>query len=139
MDPRKAYNDAHDAWFRVNYKLTFAAGHYTPPLYPKTQTANGLTKYITQFLTWKGHRATRISSAGRVVGGKYIPGSTRRGSADISSTIAGRSVMFEVKIGSDRPSPYQLKEQEREEAAGGKYYFIKTVEQFLDVYALLVS
>jgi len=139
MDPRTAYNAAHDAWFQRTYRLTFAAGHYTPPVYPKVATANGLTKFITQFLTWKGHRATRISSAGRVVGGKYIKGNTRRGAADISSTINGRSVQWEVKIGADKPSEFQLREQKMEEAAGGKYFFVKTPEQFLSVYESLVS
>lgn len=139
MDIRKAYNDAHDGWFKVNYKLTYAAGHYTPPLFPKVQTSNGLTNYILRFLTWRGHRATRVNTTGRRIGDKWIKGTTRRGSSDISSTIFGRSVMFEVKIGSDRPSAHQLAEQAKEEAAGGKYYFIKTPEQFLSIYELLVS
>lgn len=138
-DIKQAYNDAHAFWFAKEYKLTHAAGHYTPPIFPKVATANGLTRYITQYLTWKGHRATRISSAGRVVGGKYIKGNTRRGAADISSTIKGQSVQWEVKIGSDRPSEFQLREQKLEEAAGGRYYFVKTAEQFLSVYESLVS
>lgn len=143
MDIKQVYNQAHADWFRKEYQLTFAAGHYTPPLFPKVATANGLTRYITQFLTWKGHRATRISSAGRVVGGKYIKGNTRRGAADISSTIKigrfGVSVQWEIKIGADRPSEFQLREQKLEEAAGGRYYFVKSAEQFLSIYELLVS
>jgi hypothetical protein len=101
---------------------------------PECNKANGLTQAIVKFLLWHGHRATRVSSSGRMIKGRYIPGTTRKGAADISATIKGRSVMFEIKIGADKPSEYQLREQELERKAGGQYYFIKTFEQFLNIY-----
>lgn len=101
---------------------------------PDTSTANGLTAFITQFLTWEGHRATRVNVMGRMINGKMIKSSTRRGSADISATVSGRSVMLEIKINSDRPSPAQLKEQALERKAGGVYEFIKTADQFFAWY-----
>jgi len=131
------YNDAHKAWFKERFPLTFSDGHYLEPKMPDTGTANGLTQFIIEYLTWQGCRATRISSAGRQVNGIFIPGSTRKGSADISSTIKGKSVMFEIKIGSDKPSPAQLKEQALERKAGGEYLFIKTVEEFFIQYDLV--
>lgn len=42
--------------------------------------------------------------------------------------------MWEVKVASDRPRPDQIKEQERERKSGGSYEFIKTIEQFFEVY-----
>lgn len=42
--------------------------------------------------------------------------------------------MWEIKCGSDRPRPEQIKEQERERRAGGQYEFIKTIEEFFEVY-----
>jgi hypothetical protein len=105
---------------------------------PNVNKANGLTTFILNYLEWSGHRATRISSAGRVVNGRYIPGTTRKGTADISATIKGRSIMIEIKVGRDRPSSYQLAEQEKERNAGGIYEFISTPEQFFNLYDSLI-
>jgi len=72
-----------------------------------------------------------------MVGGRWIHSTTRKGSADISSTIKGRSVMWEVKVGRDRPRPEQLAEQAKERAAGGMYEFISTPEQFFAIFDTL--
>lgn len=125
---------------------------YVLTSYPKVNTANGLTQMVVKFLTWKGHRATRVNSTGRLVNGsekqasgvvlgvkKWIKGTTRKGAADVSSTIKGRSVMWEIKIGADRASEFQLREQELERKAGGEYFFIKTPEQFFDYYFSLTD
>ena len=42
--------------------------------------------------------------------------------------------MIEIKIGKDRASDFQLREQERERRAGGIYEFISTPEQFFELY-----
>lgn len=125
------YQQAHELHFN---RVAKDAGHYFKPNMPDCNKSNGLTLAIVNFLIWNGHRATRVSSAGRMIKGKFIPGPTRKGAADISSTINGRSVMFEIKIGADVSSEYQLREQELEEKAGGKYFFVKTFEQFLENY-----
>lgn len=124
--------------------MVYSSGHYFKPAMPDTRTANGLTQAVVKFLQWNGHRATRISSSGRIIKAperqasgtvlqtaKYIPGQTRKGTADISATIKGRSVMLEIKVGSDRPSEYQLREQQIERKAGGVYEFIHSFEEFL--------
>jgi len=133
------YNETHYDWFKEQYPAAFKDGFYSPPPMPTITNANGLTKYITNFLFWKGHRATRVNVQGRIVKGKWIPSSTRKGSADISATIKGRSVMIEIKVGSDRPRPEQLQEQERERRSGGIYEFISTPEQFLELYDKVVN
>ena len=114
-------------------------GLYCPPTIPKVNTANGLTRFIENYINWVGWRATRINTTGRVVGGRYIYGTTRRGTADISATVNGRSLMIEIKIGSDKPSEHQLKEQAKERAAGGEYFFVSTPEQFFDYLDEFVS
>ena len=142
----KLYSDAHKKDFQERYPQAWNDGHYSHPLIPRWKTANGLTTFIINYLNWSGHRATRIAASGRLIdsgmvmesgvrlkGKKWIPGSTRKGSSDISATIFGRSVMFEIKIGNDKPSPDQLKEQERERKAGGQYHFVKTPEQFFEI------
>jgi hypothetical protein len=107
--------------------------------YPDVDTANGLTTMICTFIKWNGYRATRINVMGRKVGNKWIKSSTRKGTADISATIRGRSCWFEVKVGRDKPRPEQLAEQQRERASGGVYEFIGTPENFYAVYDMIVA
>lgn len=120
------------------------------------KTANGLTKCVIDYLTFSGYQAERISSGGRfidnretyqdVIGrtktigsGKWIPGSTTKGTADISATVKGRSIKIEVKIGKDRQSEAQKKYQAQIEKAGGIYIIVKTFEDFLTWYKQFTS
>lgn len=140
------YCEAHIHHFRAQYPSAFKDGHYTPPVPPNIKKGNGLTLAIVNFLNWQGHNATRINTMGRAVETtekvafgilrtkKYIPSATRKGTADVTATIRGRSVKIEVKAGTDRPSPDQLKEQARERAAGGIYEFVHSMEEFFTYY-----
>jgi hypothetical protein len=157
MTPTERFIEAHRLNFAREYPAAHADGHWYKPTMPKVLTTNGLTNFICKYLTWSGHRATRVNVQGRLIEGqekqasgitlgvkKWIKGTTRKGSADISSTIKingiGRSVMWEVKINKDRPSEHQLKEQELERRAGGEYFFVKTPEDFFSFYdSLFVS
>lgn len=119
-------------------------GHYCKPIIPKTHTSNGLNKFIENYIIWMGGRATRINVAGRIIKSKSgknvrIKSATRTGAADISSTIFGKSVMWETKIGADIACDDQLREQSIEQRAGGEYFFIKTAEDFLNEYRDLVN
>ena len=144
MTPLHRYQQAHRANQDAKYPLGVKDHGYIKTVMPDCNTANGLTRAIVNFLLWNGHRATRINSAGRVIKApqrqasgvslmtaKYIPGATRRGAADISATIKGRSCMLEIKCGADRPSQYQLAEQELERKAGGVYEFMHSFDEFL--------
>lgn len=132
---KQRFVNAHQSWQAIEYPNAVKDHGALPTDIPDTGTANGLTNFICKFLTWTGSRATRISSAGRQLpGGTFIPSTTRKGSADISSTINGKSVMWEVKVGKDKPSPDQLKEQAKERKAGGEYFFTHTVEEFFQQY-----
>lgn len=152
MTPKQRYAEAHRKYQEIKYPASVSSFGHLKPNYPDTRKANGLTLFITNFLNWSGHRATRISSAGRVIKSpqkqpsgislmtaKYIPGPTRKGTADISATINGRAVMLEIKIGSDRPSEHQLTEQWREREAGGVYEFLHTPEEFFLLYDKLIN
>ena len=142
MTNKERYNAAHKIWFANNYPTAFKDGFYAEPKMPVVTKANGLTTFITNYLNWLGHRATRINVSGRKVGDKWIRSSTRKGTADIGSTIKingiGRSVMWEVKIGNDKPSEFQIKEQQKERAAGGHYEFVSSVDEFFLIYDSLL-
>jgi hypothetical protein len=139
MTFKERYNAAHHEYYKVKYPNVVADGLYCSPTLPKYKTANGLTKFITNYILWAGWRATRVNTMGRQVGGKWIPGTTRKGTADISATINSRSVMIEIKIGSDKASQYQLKEQELERKAGGFFEFISTPEEFFIFYDYVIN
>ena len=126
--------------------------YYSSPDYSASKT-NGLTKCVLAFLKLKGHQAERISCEGRVldtrktfidsVGYNRTVGSVTRikssgqpGTADISATIAGRSVKVEVKNKStrDRQSEAQKRYQAEVEKSGGKYFIVSGFAQFLNTY-----
>ena len=136
MTWNERYRLAHAEHCKRIYPVAFEAsgGMTMKVMYPCVTKANGLTLAIENYLLWSGYRCTRINVHGRVINGKHIFSSTRKGSADLSSTIKGRSVMWEIKIGNDKPSPHQLKEQALERAAGGEYFFVKTIHEFFELY-----
>lgn len=115
------------------------------------KTANGLTRCIIDFLTFSGWQAERITNTGRmidrrrtytdVLGHKkqigsmeWVKGTGTAGTADISATIAGRSVKIEVKIGRDRQSTAQSIYQKKIEASGGIYFIATNMQDFLERY-----
>lgn len=134
MEARKRYLFAHEVWVKFNYPAAVKDHGTFKTKIPLTYTPNGLTMFICNYITWCGYRATRINTVGGFKGGKRIFSTTRRGTADISATIKGRSCMFEIKIGKDKPSEWQLAEQTREIAAGGQYFFVHSPEEFFSIY-----
>ncbi len=152
MTWRDQYSSAHQRFQRKNYPTATRDFGCVPTSFPDVTKANGLTRAIINYLTWSGWRATRINSQGQLIKAaerqesgniitvnKWRPGSTRKGTADISATINGRSVMLEIKTGRDKPSEYQLAEQGRERKAGGVYEFIYSIEQFFEWYNMNVA
>lgn len=120
------------------------------------KTANGLERCIVRFLELEGYQAERIKNTGRfidsrsivtdVVGrkrtvgsSKWVPGTGRSGTSDISSTIKGRSVKWEVKIGRDSQSPAQREYEELIKRAGGFYFIVKTFDDFYNKYKELLK
>jgi hypothetical protein len=139
MNWKQRYNEAHLKHTTERTPSVVKDGHYSPPNMPKTATANGLTLFICNYINWMGYRATRISTTGRQVGGRWIYGTTRKGTADIGATIRGKALQIEIKVGKDKASEHQLKEQAKERAAGGIYEFISTPEQFFELFDRVVN
>ena len=128
-----------------------------PPSYiPKTDwkdnSANSLTKSVIAWIQFMGGQAERISSQGQYragakiqVGsgimahtkqlpGKWTPGQSTKGTADISATIRGRSVKIEIKYGKDRQSEAQKEYQAAIERAGGVYIIVRDFDSFVEWY-----
>lgn len=138
-DWQRRYIDAHYKHTKERTPSIVNDGHYFAPKIPDVTKANGLTQFIMNYVNWEGYRATRINSMGRQVRGKWIYGTTRKGTADLSLTLRGKSVQVEIKIPPDRPSAYQLAEQAKERAAGGIYEFVSNPDQFFELYDRVVN
>ena len=112
---------------------------------------------IVAFLKLKGHQAETIKTSGnfkegkkntvdilgrnRVIGkGKYIPGTGTKGSADVSSTIFGLTVKWEVKFSkSDRQSEAQKVYEANVIQAKGFYFVVRTLDEFYLKYYELIE
>jgi hypothetical protein len=119
---------------------------------PKTDwtdnSANALTKCVIAWIQFNGGQAERISSQGQYregakiqVGsgimahtkqlpGKWTPGQSTKGTADISATIRGRSVKIEIKQ-KDKQSEAQKQYQQAIENAGGVYIIVRDFDTFM--------
>ena len=62
---------------------------------------------------------------------RYTHSTTNRGTADIHAIVKGRHVSIEIKIGRDKLSDHQLKEQVRVINAGGLYFIARDMESFV--------
>lgn len=125
------------------------------------RTSNGLTICILDLLRFTGNQAERISNTGRYIddskvvtdtigfkrrigSGTWIPGSGQNGTADISATIKnksgiGVSVKIEIKIGRDTMSPAQIKYRDQVVKAGGQYWLVSNMDDFMSYYNRLIS
>ena len=128
---------------------------YIPLTDWKDNSANSLTKCVIAWITYMGGQAERISSQGQYregkkiqVGtgtlshskqlpGKWTPGQSTKGTADISATIKGRSVKIEIKQ-KDKQSEVQKQYQQAIERAGGVYIIVRTFDEFVEWYQKFV-
>lgn len=123
--------------------------NYIPATNFTDKTANGLTNCILKWMELHGHYATRINTMGRklpdtsivdvlgrtrVMPGTWIPGTTRRGTADIHAIIGGKHISIEVKVGRDRMSEEQHGTMHDIETSGGIYFIAKDFDSFYDWY-----
>lgn len=129
--------------------------NYVPRNVFTDKTANSLTKCVITWLNLNGWQAERISTTGRYIDnskvvtdvlgnrkkigtGKYIKGTGTNGSADISSTIKGYSIKWEVKM-KDKQSDAQKAYQASIEKAGGKYFIVHDFDEFMMLYKGIIE
>ena len=120
---------------------------YIPPLDIKGTSTNKLEKQIVAFIQLHGWQAERIKNTGQARVEKlklangytkekvtYTKGTGTKGTADISSTIEGRSVKIEVKNAKtkDRMSKAQEAYQSQLDLTGGVYYVARDIDSFIE-------
>jgi hypothetical protein len=141
--PSQEWRDLYARLYVKHYEKTYPSvasdGLIPKPKFPDTKKANGLTRFVIDMINWSGGYANRISSAGRVVNGKYIPGTTRKGTADIHAIIKGHHFSIEIKVGRDRMSEWQEAERERVRNAGGNYIIVADPDSFCTALQYIIS
>lgn len=128
------YNAAHYVYTCQETPAVVKDGHYCKPIFPKISTSAGLTRFVINHLTWCGCYANRINTTGRQINGKWITGTTKKGTGDTVCCIGGKMIWLEIKIGRDKPSEHQLRQQSDVRKSGGEYFFIKTPADYFEVY-----
>jgi hypothetical protein len=85
-----------------------------------------------EYIRLKGGFASRISNQGTFNRrlNKYIPGTSRKGLADVMATFRGLSLHIEVKYGRDVQSEAQKKIESEVLRAGAYYYIAKDFSSF---------
>ena len=141
----------NDLAFQELRKCSSMPLHAIPRPKYNDSSANALTKAIIKFIELQGYQAERISSTGRYIdtkrtktnilgqtitigSGRYIPGTSTNGTADISATIKGKSIKIEVKHGKDRQSEAQKQYQTSIERSGGVYFIAKNFDEFYNFF-----
>jgi Holliday junction resolvase len=102
----------------------------------RDQTANELTRSIIAFIEAIGGQAERINNMGRQITNgtktKWVYGTGKNGTADISATWAGMSIKIEVKATKgEKQSESQKQYQESIEKAGGIYLIARNLDGFV--------
>jgi hypothetical protein len=102
---------------------------------------NSLTAAVIKYLEIEGHYASRVQSQGQYSAkrGRWIKSTVKRGIGDIIACINGQFVMIEIKTGKDRQSEWQNKTERQVIKAGGNYWIIKEIGQFLEQYQTLLN
>ena len=80
-----------------------------------------------------------VIGRGRTIPGRWVKGTTKRGTADIHAVIGGRHVSIEVKAGRDRMSDAQHKTKAAIESCGGVYYIARDFESFIKFYQQIIQ
>jgi Holliday junction resolvase-like predicted endonuclease len=98
--------------------------------------ANSLTKAIINYITLKGGYAVRINTQGQYdeKRGIWRKSHTRLGTSDVIACYRGQFVSVEVKVGKDRQSPEQVKTEQDVKRAGGLYWMVRTLDEFIELF-----
>jgi hypothetical protein len=143
--PRKAPFKKSPAILELERLANIEARQLHPTLDPKflaprlfrDDSANSLTQCILTYLGLQGAFVSRLNNPGIFDKNinRYRPGTSKKGLPDILCTHQGRSIMIEVKFGSDRMSEHQKKIRDEQTASGGLYFIahdFTTFKQWFD-------
>lgn len=153
MKPKNHFKELYLEYSRIKNPSLPESVRSMPSYFSKANSTNGLTKMVIAFIRLQGWKAERITSSGRyidntkivadVIGnqrkigsGKYITGTSQKGTADISAVIEGKNISIEIKClkTRDRQSEAQKEYEYITTLTGGVYFIAKTFEGFYSWY-----
>lgn len=146
---KKRFQDLYLKTKLISHPSFIGRENCMPPANIKEAGANDLTRLVIDFLVMNDYQAERINSQGQYRDGKkqvtdcigrqrtigsgiWTPGTSTKGTADVSATIKGRSVKIEIKWQKDTQSKDQKAYEASINKAGGIYIIIKTFDDFVD-------
>ena len=140
LKPRKAPYQKPEAVRELERLADAEARRLHPTLDPRfvaprkyrDDGANSMTKCVVEYIRLNGGFASRISNQGTYNSKlrKYIPGTSRKGLADVMATFKGLSLHIEVKHGRDVQSEAQKRIESEVIRAGGRYYLARNFTDF---------
>jgi hypothetical protein len=98
-----------------------------------TAPTNELTKQVMKAIRASGGYAVRINTTGfyKEDLGKWINGTTTKGTADVHACLFGKHLSLEIKVGNDTQSEDQKDIENQVLASGGVYLIVRTYEGFM--------
>lgn len=104
----------------------------------KNKTHTQFVAQCIQYLLFLEHNekpvyATKTHTySGKILNGRHLK-TGRIGLPDISTTINGKSVYYEAKVGNDTQSEEQIIAQKQIENAGGYYYIVRSIKNLKQI------
>ena len=158
MDFIQEYEQMYLNELTLKYPAAMKTGYFEVSYkYKKPKSASQVEALIMKFLKLKGHQAQKITTMGvyrdnkkittdiigrtRIAGkGKWTPGTATKGAADISSSVYGVKVDWEVKFAKSDKQTKQQKDFETDVTrAGGYYIIVHNPDDFYDKYYKLMT
>lgn len=118
--------------FEFHYRGSSLPAQYRTKFHFRDDSANGLTICVVKYITLCGGFASRINNQGtyHYKLKKYIPGTSKKGLADVMATFRGYSLHLEIKHGRDQQSDAQKRIESEVVRAQGFYYLAKDFTSF---------
>jgi len=117
--------------------------------YGNTGHREYLSRWLEAVICWiiqnDGYLAKKVETVGKKIKNKankeiYIKHrAAKKGEPDVTSTIAGRTVYWEVKVGADTVKDDQRDFHDRARNAGALVFVVKSVDEFFINYDNLIS
>lgn len=110
---------------------------YIPKSKFSQSDSNKLTAAVVEFLNYQPDTYAWRVNNGAIFDPKiqtHRTTNTVRGIADISACVRGQMWQIEIKVGKDRQSEDQKRFAERVEKAGGRYFLVRSFDEFTQIF-----
>jgi hypothetical protein len=120
---------------------SYATGYFENSYIVKPpRSAAQMEKLITEFIKLSGYHCQKVSTMGVKRGNTWTKGTATKGASDLLAIVDGKAYAFEVKFSKgDRQRDDQKGYEDSVKRAGGEYYIIRTLDQFLEIFKTIIK